>query len=173
MLKSNNMNIMKKFLVLLIAFSASVAVNAQSVVSLNISGLPDGTELEAVYACTHQSIEPAIAETKVMNGQCVDTVPMDEPRYVGFKVKGYNGYVAQLMTTKGETPKVTTTAEKNVTDKGTFYYGSGVKVVNSPLEAEYIKKIDAKRKNLDISMNLFIMDIQTQRAKGMPLQKKA
>ena len=108
---------MKKFLVLLIAFSASVAVNAQSVVSLNISGLPDGTELEAVYACTHQSIEPAIAEAKVMNGQCVVTVPMDEPRYVGFKVKGYNGYVAQLMTTKGETPKVTATAEKNVTDR--------------------------------------------------------
>jgi hypothetical protein len=164
---------MKKFLVLLIAFSASVAVNAQSVVSLNISGLPDGTELEAVYACTHQSIEPAIAEAKVMNGQCVVTVPMDEPRYVGFKVKGYNGYVAQLMTTKGETPKVTTTAEKNVTDKGTFYYGSGVKVVNSPLEAEYIKKIDAKRKYLDILYEAFHNGYTDTKSQGYAAAEKS
>jgi len=64
MLKSNNMNIMKKFLVLLIAFSASVAVNAQSVVSLNISGLPDGTELEAVYACTHQVLNQLLLKLK-------------------------------------------------------------------------------------------------------------
>ena len=167
------MNIMKKLSVLLIAFSACVAVNAQSVVSLNISGLPDGTEIEAVYACTHQSIEPAVAEAKVMNGQCVVTVPMDEPRYVGFKVKGYNGYVAQLMTTKGETPKVTAAAEKNVTDKGTYYSGSGVKVVNSPLEAEYIKKIDAKRKYLDILYEAFHNGYTDTKSQGYAAAEKS
>jgi len=126
----------------------SVTTVAQSNVTVNVKGLADGTAVTAELGSTFRT-EKSIAEATVQNGQFTMTLPIEEPRFVCFSVKGESGYIARLMTDKGESPIVETTVKKEESDRGTWYTSDSQKVYNSPLHGMYVLKITSKRDGLD------------------------
>lgn len=140
----------KLFILLFSFFTCAAGVQAQSNVTLNIKGVDDGTVITAELGNTFRTEKP-VAEGKVVNGSCAITLPVDdEPRAFDFRLKGCNGYIAKLVTVKGESPRIETTVTKSETNDGVWYSYEDEKVFNSPMHSEYIIRIASHRERLDM-----------------------
>ncbi|MGN1255424.1 MAG: redoxin domain-containing protein [Prevotella sp.] len=143
---------MKKTILTFLMGAASLTMSAQSEVTVTAQGLPDGTTVEAYLGATHVTEKP-MASASVSGGQFTMTLPVEEPRYIVFGVKGGSGYFLNLMTGKGEHPSVTVDVEKEENDGTVWYQGKNVTVKNSPLQAEYELKIGGWHDALDRMYN--------------------
>lgn len=128
----------------------TVGASAQSNVTLNLKGIDEGAVITAELASTFKTEKP-VAEGKVVNGACQITLPVDEePRAFAFRLKDCNGFIAKLVTVKGESPRVEATVTKSESDQGTWYSYIDEKVFNSPMHSEYIIRIESHRERLDM-----------------------
>ena len=118
--------------------------NNESTINVSLTGIPDGTKMEAILASTHQDQEP-IASGVVTDGQLTLTVPVTEIRYIGVGPEGAP-YLFNVMTQGGENVKVTLTAEAY---EGGGYIAKDVKVTGSKANDEYNTKIGNIKKELD------------------------
>ena len=142
----------KNIISLVILATASVLpLNAQSVATLKLQGLPDGTVITAEQSATFRTEKP-VAEATLSGGSCTMTIPVGaEPRCYAFKVKGRNGYIAKLVTVSGEKPTVEADVARSENESGLWYSCAKQTVTGSPLHAEYVLRIDSHRDRLDIA----------------------
>lgn len=138
----------KTFLLLALATSCGWA-SAQSTVSLTVNGVADGTTIEAALGSTHQTEKP-IATATLTGGKALFSLPIEEPRMIDFRVKDVPGSLLHLMTNKGENVTATTTVKLEQNKDAKYYVREEEKVFNSPLHAQYIMKLGAFRKYLDV-----------------------
>jgi thiol-disulfide isomerase/thioredoxin len=139
---------MKRTILILLMGAASLTMSAQSEVTVSTNGLPDGTTVEAYLSSTHKTEQP-MASATVSGGQFTMTLPVEEPRYVAFGVKGNRGYFLSLMTGKGEHPKASVEVCRQESNGSVWYRGTNEVVRNSPLNAEYMLKIGGWHLALD------------------------
>lgn len=140
----------KLFTLIFSLFTYSAGVQAQSNVTLNLKGVDEGAVITAELANTFRTEKP-VAEGKVVNGSCFITLPVDgEPRAFAFRLKDCNGYIATLVTVKGESPRIEATVTKSETNDGVWYSYENGKVFNSPMHSEYVIRIESHRERLDM-----------------------
>ena len=140
---------MKKIIFTLALLAATLLAGAQSTVSLTIAGLPDGTVIEAALGSTHAD-EPPLASATLAGGKATLTVPVAEPRMIDFRAKGVPGTLLHLMTGQGERVTASVAADSTESDGVTYYMGKGEQVYDSPLHAQYMMKLGAFKKFLEI-----------------------
>lgn len=142
---------MKKIVLSSLFVAAVLGVHAQSSVTLHVNDVADGTAITAEIGCTFQDEKP-IAEAVLKNGQAVFNLPVTEPRMIDFRVKGNDGRLLHLMTTKGENVAAYVTAKRIVSQGVEYINGNEEKqqVFDSPTHAEYMIKIGAFKSYLNL-----------------------
>ena len=142
---------MKKIVLSSLFVAAVLGVHAQSSVTLHVNDVADGTAITAEIGCTFQDEKP-IAEAVLKNGQAVFNLPVTEPRMIDFRVKGNDGRLLHLMTTKGENVSAYVTAKRIVSQGVEYINGNEEKqqVFDSPTHAEYMIKIGAFKSYLNL-----------------------
>ena len=139
---------MKEKILSVLFAATALTVSGQSEVTVTPAGLADGTVVEASLASTHKTEKP-LASATVSGGRFTMTLPVVEPRYIAFGVKGANGHFLNLMTGKGEKPSVNVEVSKQENNGVTWYQGKNVVVKDSPLQAEYELRIGGWHEALD------------------------
>ncbi len=110
---------------------------AQSTVSVSIANLPDGTQLEARLAATHQDEDP-IAVATLQGGNATLTLPVGDMRLVAIGTHD-SPYLLQLMTTDGE--HVTVTLDAQPRGDGQHHTAANVSIKGSAANDEYQAKV--------------------------------
>jgi len=139
---------MKEKILSVLFAATALTVSGQSEVTVTPAGLADGTVVEASLASTHRTEKP-LASATVSGGRFTMTLPVVEPRYIAFGVKGAKGHFLNLMTGKGEKPSVNVEVSKQENNGVTWYQGKNVVVKDSPLQAEYELRIGGWHEALD------------------------
>lgn len=140
---------------LTLALLASLGqAGAQTSVGLTVKGLADGTVIEAALGSTHQT-EEAIATATLTGGKASFNLPVDEPRMIDFRVKDVPGTLLHLMTSKGENVSAALTAVEKGREGEKYYVSRDEQVYNSPMHAQYMMKIGAFKKYLDVYNTAF------------------
>ena len=137
----------KSIFTMALAFTSLVSANAQSVITATVNGVPDGTELQAKLASTHQD-EKAIATGIVKNGKVTLSVPVKEARYIGVGPKDCP-YLFNVMTKDGEKITVSLDAKPYSDGANKGYYSENVKITGSATQDEYETKMNGTKKMLD------------------------
>lgn len=131
---------MRKNILTLLFGMVSLTVSAQSDVTVNVTGLADGTTVEARLGSTHQTEKP-LATATVKGGAFTMTLSVEAPRHIVFSVRDVSGYFLNLMTDKGEKPVVKVDVSSHENNGSTWYEGENVEVSGSPMQAEYELRI--------------------------------
>ena len=120
-----------------VALGMTTTATAQSTVSVNLSGLPDGTCLEARLAATHQDEAP-MASATLTGGKATLTLPITEMRYVAIGPKD-SPYLITLMTDNGE--KVAVSLKATPYGNGSHYTAEDVSITGSVAQQMYQQKV--------------------------------
>lgn len=139
--------ILSMSLALLSLVSASAQNANESVVTATMTGIPDGTELQARLAATHRDEKP-LATGVVKNGKWTATLPVTEARMIGVGPKD-SPFTFTYMTKGGENVKVSLSAKDYGDGTNHGYYSDDVKVSGSAMNDEYTAKIGSVMKSLD------------------------
>ena len=137
----------KSMITMALALACVAGANAQSVVTATINGVPDGTELQAKLAATHNDQKP-IATGVLKGGKVTFTLPVKEARFVGVGPKDCP-YLFEVMTTDGENVAVSLDAKPYNDGANKGYYGENVKITGSPTNDEYLTKVGGVRTQLN------------------------
>ncbi len=116
----------------------------ESTINVALTGIPDGTKMEAIMASTHKDEKP-VASGVVKDGKLALTIPVTEMRHISVGPEGAP-YLFNLMTQGGEEVAVTLEAEPYGDN---LYTAKNIDITGSKANDEYNAKLGSAKDNLN------------------------
>lgn len=144
----------KSSLLLAVSLLAStLSAQAQNTtIDLDVSGLPDGTQVALSVAATH-SDEPAIQTAAVQAGKAYFAFDTEEPRLYSLHIEQPWGNI-EVMANKGDHVKIHANAHKEHYQRGDYYRFEPVQVRDSYLHSQLLEKTSI-RKGMDAAYDKY------------------
>lgn len=145
------------FLSAVALLASALTVHAQNTtIDLDVSGLPDGTQVKLALGATHQADEPAIQTAAVRDGKAYFAFNSEEPRLYTLTTESPGGYL-DVLATKGDRVKIHAVAQKQRNQRGEYYMFEPVQVRDSYLHKELLEKLSI-RKAMDTAYDKYHQD---------------
>lgn len=147
-----------KFYFLSVATLLAAALTAQAqntTIDLDVSGLPDGTQVKLSLGVTHDD-EPAIQTAAIQDGKAYFAFDSEEPRLYALTTESPRGYL-DVLVTKGDHVKIHAVAQKQHNQRGDYYLFEPVQVRDSYLHKEMLDKLSI-RKAMDANYEKYHQD---------------